>query len=35
MARIFTEHVAWGVNNGLNGLICVLENGNRWDILQQ
>ena len=35
MARIFTEHVAWGVNNGLIGLICVLENGNRWDILQQ
>lgn len=35
MARIFTEHVAWGVNNGLIGLICVLENENRCDILQQ
>ncbi len=35
MARIFTEHVAWGNNNGLSGLICVLENGNRCDILQQ
>ena len=35
MARIYTEHAAWGNNNGLSELICVLENGNRWDILQQ
>ncbi len=35
MARIYTEHAAWGNNNGLSGLICVLENENRWDILQQ
>ena len=25
MARIYTEHVAWGNNNGLSGLNGVLE----------
>ena len=43
MARIYTEHAAWGNNNGLSGLsgftCCVIAglNGvlkyrNRWDI---
>ena len=35
MARIYTEHAAWGYDNGLIGLTSIIENRNRWDILQQ